>query len=312
MRIGFALPQTGFLGGPDLIGTTVRRAEELGYSSVWVNDRVLWPVRPQAPFPAGDGTLSPMWQRNLDALDTLTFAAAHSSRLRLGTGVLILPLYDPVLLARRLTTLDILSDGRLNAGFGLGWSPDEYQVTGTQWKGRAKRMEDSLDVIEKIWAGGTVSHASPWVSMPEAVFEARPVQSPRPPVYLAAYSPAGLARIAERADGWLPAGIPVPAMAEIYQGIKAMAEAGQRDPDEIELVVRANCSIGAEITGEDRQPFHGSVDQIIDDAVACAGIGADEVFIEVQYSPGIDSASAYSDHLEAFSVLTSIDVVSRL
>lgn len=303
MRVGFALPQTGFLGGPGLIATTARRAEDLGYSSLWVNDRVLWPTEPQAPFPAGDGSLSPMWRRNLDALDTLTFAAAHTDRVRLGTGVLILPVYDPVLLARRLTTVDVLSAGRLDAGFGLGWSPDEYQVTGTPWQGRAKRMEDSLDVIEKIWTGGTVAHESPFVSMPESVFEARPEQRPRPPILLAAYSPTGLERIAARADGWLPAGIPVPVMAEMYAGIGAMAEAQQRDPAEIELVVRANCAIGGEIAGDDRPPFHGSVDQITDDARSCAEIGAAEVFLEVQYSPGLDSDAAYLEYLEVFSSL---------
>lgn len=306
MKIGFTLPQVGSLGGPEQIVAATRRAEALGYDSLWVNDRVLWPTAPQAPFPAGDGALSPMWRRNLDALDTLTYAAAHSTTLRLGTAVLILPIYDPVLLARRLTTIDILSNGRLVAGFGLGWSPDEYQVTGTPWAGRAKRMEDSLDVLDKIWGGGSVAHESEFVSMPESVFEATPVQRPRPPVYLAAYSPAGLARIAARADGWTPAGIPIPAMAEMYAGIGAMAEGAGRDPSELGLIVRANCSIGDELPDNaDRPPFSGSVAQIVDDAHRCAEIGAGEVFIEVQYSPGMDSFAAYLEYMEQFAELTA-------
>ncbi len=305
MRIGYTLPQVGPLGGPDEIIAATRQADELGYDAVWVNDRVLWPTAPQAPFPAGDGSLSPMWRRNLDAIDTLTFAAAHSTRLRLGTAVLILPIYDPVLLARRLTTVDILSKGRLVAGFGLGWSPDEYQVTGTPWAGKAERMEDALDVIDKIWAGGTVAHESAFTSMPEAVFEAVPVQRPRPPIYLAAYSEAGLARIAKRADGWTPAGIPIPVMGQMFQGIGAMAESGGRDPSDIGLIVRANCSIVGELPNDDeRQPFAGSVAQIVDDARRCAEIGADEVFIDVQYSPGLDSFDAYLDYMHQFAELT--------
>lgn len=304
MKIGYTLPQVGTLGGPEQIVAATQRAEALGYDSLWVNDRVLWPTAPQAPFPAGDGALSPMWRRNLDALDTLTYAAAHSTNLRLGTAVLILPIYAPVLLARRLTTIDILSNGRLIAGFGLGWSPDEYQVTGTAWASRAKRMEDSLDVLDKIWAGGTLAHESPFISLPESVFEAVPVQRPRPPVYLAAYSPAGLARIAARADGWTPAGVPIPAMAEMYAGIKAMAEIAGRDPSGIGLIVRANCSIVEELPDSaDRQPFSGSVAQIMDDARRCAEIGADEVFIEVQYSPGMDSFDAYLEYMEQFAEL---------
>lgn len=138
--------------------------------------------------------------------------------------------------------------------------------------------------------------------MPQSVFEAVPVQRPRPPVYLAAYSAAGLARIAERADGWTPAGIPIPAMAEMYGGIEAMAEAAGRDPDTIGLIVRANCAIGPELRDEeDRQPFAGSVDQIVADAHRCAEVGATEVFIEVQYSPGMERFDTYLELMEEFA-----------
>jgi alkanesulfonate monooxygenase SsuD/methylene tetrahydromethanopterin reductase-like flavin-dependent oxidoreductase (luciferase family) len=94
VKIGFSLPQVGRLGDPENIAQACRTAESLGYDSMWVNDRVLWPTRPQAPFPAtADGSLHREWKHNLDALDTLTFAAAHTTKLRLGTSVLILPLY---------------------------------------------------------------------------------------------------------------------------------------------------------------------------------------------------------------------------
>lgn len=302
MRVGFALPQVGSLGGPDNIAVACRTAESLGYDSMWVNDRVLWPTEPQAPFPAtADGSLHEEWRRNLDALDTLTFAAAHTSTVRLGTSVLILPVYDPVLLARRLTTLDILSEGRLVAGFGLGWSPDEYAGTGTGWSDRAKRMEDALDVIGKIWAGGTVHHDSPYTSFAESIFEATPVD--RPPVYLSAYSPAGLARIAAMADGWMPAGLPIPAMREMFGGVRAMAEAAGRDPSDLGLIVRGNCSIVGELPEADRFPFVGSIAQIVDDVHACEEIGAAEVFLDVQFSPDVGDFDAYLERMHAFAGL---------
>jgi alkanesulfonate monooxygenase SsuD/methylene tetrahydromethanopterin reductase-like flavin-dependent oxidoreductase (luciferase family) len=90
-----------------------------------VLDRILFPVHRRAPYPVGDGTLPVQCKRVLDPLETLTFAAAHTRRVALGTSVLNLPWYTPVLLARQLTTLDILSGGRLWVGFGIGWSPDE-------------------------------------------------------------------------------------------------------------------------------------------------------------------------------------------
>jgi len=304
MKLGFALPQVGAMAGPASIATACRTAESLGYDSVWVNDRILWPTNPKAPYPASlDGSLPEEWKRNFDALSTLAFAAASSTTLGLGTSVLVLPLYDPVLLARQLITIDNLSEGRLIAGFGLGWSPDEYQATGTAWKGRAKRMEDSLDIIDEIWTGGEVAHESPYVSMPESVFETRPVGRPRPPVYLAAYSPAGLARIAAKADGWTPAGVPIGAMAEMFGGIRAMAETRGRNPDEIGMRVRGNCAIVGEVSESDRFPFVGSIDQIKSDVHGCAEIGATEVFLDVQFSPGVDSFDAYLDHMNTFADL---------
>ena len=305
MKIGSALPQVGPFAGPDQIATAARRAEELGYSGLWVNDRVLWPTAPRAPYPASaDGKLSPEWKTNIDALDTLTFAAAHTSRVTLGTGILVLPLYDPVLLARRLTTLDILSEGRLIAGFGLGWSPDKYEATGTPWTNRAERMEDALDVIEAIWDGGSVSHDSAFVQLPDSIFDARPVQKPRPRILLAAYSPAGLARIAARAVGWTPAGIPIPAMGEMYTGIQQMAQANGRDPGDVEMVVRANCTILDELPELDRFPFVGSLEQIADDALRAQEVGAAEVFFDVQFSPSVDDFETYLDHMETLAKLT--------
>src|ERR1044071_145655 len=105
MRFGFALPQIGSLAGPEAIVKIAQRAEELGYDSLWVLDRILWPVNPRAPYAIGDGSLPVQYKSVLDPVETLTFAAAHTSRIALATGVLNIPWYNPVLLARRLTSL---------------------------------------------------------------------------------------------------------------------------------------------------------------------------------------------------------------
>ena len=130
MRFGFALPQVGSGVGPEALITVAKRAEDLGFDSFWVLDRILWPGNPREPYPIGDGLLPVKYKSVLDPLGTLTFAAAHTRRAALGTSVLNLPWYNPVLLARQLTTLDILSGGRLKVGFGVGWSQDEYQAAG--------------------------------------------------------------------------------------------------------------------------------------------------------------------------------------
>src|SRR5215813_6982181 len=128
MRFGFALPQVGSEAGPEALVMVAKRAEDLGFDSLWVLDRILWPINPRAPYPIGDGSLPVKYKSVLDPLETLTFAAAHTGCIALATGVLNLPWYNPVLLARRLTTLDILSAGRLRVGFSIGRSPDEYDA----------------------------------------------------------------------------------------------------------------------------------------------------------------------------------------
>ena len=143
MRFGFALPQVGSLAGPEALLMVAKRAEGLGVDCLWVLDRLLWPVNPRAPYPLGDGSLPVQYKNVLDPVETLLFAAAHTSRIALATGVLNLPWYNPVLLARRLTTLDILSRGRLRVGFGIGWSPDEYE----SWLGESLKRQGRLGRI---------------------------------------------------------------------------------------------------------------------------------------------------------------------
>src|SRR5437867_13376527 len=122
MRFGFALPQAGSAIGPEGLVTTAKRAEDLGFDSLWVLDRVLWPVNPKVPYPIGDGSLPVKYNNVLDPLETLTFAAAHTRRIALGSSVLHPPWYNPVLLARRPTTLVVLPAGPLRAGLRFGWS----------------------------------------------------------------------------------------------------------------------------------------------------------------------------------------------
>src|ERR1700752_5389151 len=151
MRFGFALPPVGSIVGPEAVVKVAKRAEDLGFDSLWVFDRIFWRVSPPAPYPIGVGSLPVKYKSVLDPLETLTFVAAHTRRIALGTSVLNLPWYNPVLLARQLTTLDVLSFGRLQIGFGIGWSPDEYESADTPWEERGKRADELIQALKKIW-----------------------------------------------------------------------------------------------------------------------------------------------------------------
>ena len=137
MKIGFALPNIGPIGTVESVTKVAQRAEALGYNSLWTVERLLWPLKPQTPYAVTrDGSLPEAYKHTLDPLEALTFAAALTKKIRLGPSVLDMPYYNPVTLARRLSTIDILSNGRLNVGLGLGWSKDEMEASGAAPKNR--------------------------------------------------------------------------------------------------------------------------------------------------------------------------------
>src|SRR5215510_12847490 len=178
MRFGFALPQVGSEAGPEALVMVAKRAEDLGFDSLWVLDRILWPINPRATYPIGDGSLPVQYKSVLDPLETLTFVDAHTRRIALGTGVLNLPWYNPVLLARRLTTLDVLSGGRLRVGFGIGWSPDEYEAAGASWKTRGKSADEYVSALKAIWTTDPVEFEGTSFNLAKSYISLKPVQKP--------------------------------------------------------------------------------------------------------------------------------------
>jgi len=295
MRLGFALPQIGSAAGPDSLVTAAQRAENLGFDSVWVLDRLLFPANPRAPYPVGDGSLPVKYKRTLDPLETLTFAAAHTRRIALGTSILNLPWYNPVLLARQLTTLDVLSRGRLRVGFGMGWSPDEYEAVGTPWPERGKRADEIIRALKTIWTTDPVEFRGTYCQIPKSFIGPKPVQRPHPPIYMAAYTPPAMQRVAKEANGWFPVGIPIGGMAQMFEGIRQMAREAGRNPSTLELIVRANVEFSDAPLDKGRADFTGSLEQIAGDIVATRKLGATELLFDIQFSPGIETA----DHIVA-------------
>ena len=290
MRFGFALPQVGSAVGPETLVTVAKRAEDLGFDSLWVLDRILWPVSPRVPYPIGDGSLPVKYKSVLDPLETLTFAAAHTRRVALGTSVLNLPWYNPVLLARRLTTLDVLSSGRLRIGFGMGWSPDEYEAADAPWGERGKRADELIQALKKIWTTDPVEFQGKYYRIPKSVIGPKPVQKPHPPIYMAAYTPPAMKRVAAEANGWFPVGIPLSGIGPMFEGIKDMAKDAGRDPSALALIVRANVEIHNTAIQKERVDFTGTLEQIAEDIKTTQKLDAAEIVFDVQFSPGVETA----------------------
>jgi probable F420-dependent oxidoreductase len=284
MKTGFGLPNIGRLGSAENVLKVAERAEALGYDSIWTIERLLWPVKPQTPYPVtADGSLPEGYKYSLDPLDTLTFAAARTKKIALGTSDLDMPYYNPVTLARRLTTIDVLSNGRLCVGLGLGWSQDEMDATNANMKQRGAMADEFLQVLKAIWTTNPVKYPGKFFRVPESYISQKPVQKPHPPIYLAAFAPPALKRLATMADGWNPVAIPVAGMAQMFGAVQQMAKEAGRDPSSLAMVVRANLHITDKPLGVDRGIFTGKIEQIREDAQACAKIGAHELIYEVTF-----------------------------
>ncbi|MBK3575907.1 TIGR03619 family F420-dependent LLM class oxidoreductase [Streptomyces sp. MBT65] len=301
LKIGLGSPQYGLFTDPATISGFAAEVETIGYDSLWVGDRALVPTQPRDPYPGG-GPVPDEYRAFLDPIATLSFLAHATSRLRLGTSTLNAPFYSPLLLARSLTTVDILSGGRLDIGFGLGWSSDEYEAIGVPWPGRGARMEEILDVLDHVWSGTEAEHKGELWTIPSAHIETLPVQRPRPPVLLGGFTPATLERIGRRADGWAGVALPVPQLAYVISQIRQSAEANGRDPDALRTVVRVNPVVTAEDAPSEAVPHRGTVVQVSDHLLAAHAAGADEVLIDLQQTARdadelTDLAHRFHEHL---------------
>ncbi|MDT8912562.1 TIGR03619 family F420-dependent LLM class oxidoreductase [Amycolatopsis sp. PS_44_ISF1] len=286
MEIGFGAPASGAWAGAVPLARFAERAEELGYSSLWTFQRLL----------VGAGQeLAPVYQSVLDPVVALSFAAARTTRIRLGVAVLNLPFVSPVHLAKQAATLDLLSGGRLDLGLGVGWSAVEFAATGASTARRAARTEEYLRVLRTLWADEVSEFAGEFYTVPPSRMRPRPVQTPGPPVLLGGGVPAAVARAGRIADGWLSAsGEDLTKIAgQIETARRAAAEAG-KDPSALRFVCRGAVRVGAERPGPDghRRRLTGSYEQIRQDAAWLGEQGVTELFYDLNWDPLIGNPAA--------------------
>ncbi|WP_405814959.1 LLM class F420-dependent oxidoreductase [Streptomyces sp. NBC_01390] len=280
VRLGLGLPQSHQYDIGRDVPDVARTAEQIGYESLWVFERALFPEPATQGLYGMEGVPWPDAYRGLaEPLVTLTLAAAATERARLGTSVLVAPLHGPFQLARTLGTLDAASGGRVVAGLGTGWSLDEYAAAGVApFAERGRVLDEILDVCRAVWGPDPVQYDGTLTKIASAVVGPKPA---RPiPIFLPAFSKKSLTRLVERGDGWNPIAMGVEQLATQWQQVKDFAaEKGRTRP--IETAVRVNPSYTAKAyDGADRQPFQGNIDQIVTDLAAHAEIGLDEFFFD--------------------------------
>jgi len=196
MKFGFFGINTGRLAEPAAIVRIARSAEEAGFESVWTGEHVVLPEPQVAPSPAPSRT--PM----LDPAVALAYVAAHTERLRLGTGIIILPQRNPVVLAKELASVDVLSEGRLMVGVGAGYLEPEFAAVGAPFAGRGARTDEYIDAMRALWSQDAPSFQGRYASFSGVDAHPRPVQKPGPPIVVGGTSPGALRRAVSRGNGW--------------------------------------------------------------------------------------------------------------
>ncbi len=291
MDLGFAVPISGSWATPQNTAALARRAEQLGYTSLWTFQRLLSPVDD-----TDNPVLPPQYRSVHDPLAVLAFLAGQTTTARLGVAVVNLPYYSPILLAKMLTTIDHLSGGRVDAGLGIGWSPDEFAAVGTPLEQRGARAEDFLGALRAIWTDDVVDYEGDFYRVPRSRVDPKPVQAPHPPVLLGGAAPAALRRAGRLASGWISSSqADLSRIDESIAIVQTAAEQAGRDPAPLRFICRGV----VKVRDDERGPLTGSLDDIRGDLADLAAKGITETFIDLNFDPQIGSPDA--DPVESMS-----------
>jgi len=242
LKLGIALPHFGPYASPQAIVAVARRAESLGFSSLWVLERLLWPVAPASKYPGNPRGEIPGPMRNTyDPLTVLSFVAAHTEKILLGTSVLVAGYRSPAVTAKMIATLDVLSGGRVIVGLGAGWSADEFVAVGRGIEERNQQADEFIELLRELWKAEEVQFDGKYYRVPRSVLLPKPVQRPGPPIWIGGNSDRALRRVAAYGDGWHPTSrMPIAEMTKKFAFVSQLAQEQGRDGKKIDLTLRWN------------------------------------------------------------------------
>ena len=279
MQWGVHLPHLGRGVGRDVLVDFAQRIEALGCHSGWVSDHVCWPADIESKYPyTDDGSFAPApdlgW---LDPIGTQLFVAGVTDRLRLGFTVLILPYRQPVVTAKQLATLDVLSNGRLILGVGVGWMAEEAAILGMPWDSRGRRSDEQLALFDRLWSDPAPAFEGEFYQLPEVGFEPKPVQNPVP-VWVGGSSEAAFRRAGTYGTGFHAAFQPLPVVVDEFSRVRAHAESAGRDPDALTLSLRVFLDPAGAM--EPEKSIAGSEAQMRDMVAQLADAGVHQVVLD--------------------------------
>jgi probable F420-dependent oxidoreductase len=240
MKIGVFSTFMSPLATPQMIRDFGRRAEDIGLDSIWMGEHVALFDKNTFGYPgAKDGRIPvPPGGGMLDVVATFGFLAAATSRLRLGTGVALVPQRNPIYTAKEVCTLDWLSDGRIDFGIGVGWNKEEVEACGYRWEDRGARCDEFLEVMQLLWTEPMVDFAGKWVKLETCRLDPKPIQRPHVPIIVGGYVEAALRRAVRFGAGWYGFNRDPAATKEMLNHLDAaFAKAGRRRGKEFQIII---------------------------------------------------------------------------
>ncbi len=240
MRIGVFATFMSPLATPAMIRDFGRRAEDIGLESIWMGEHVTLFDKNTFGYPGSkDGRIPvPQGGGMLDVVATFGFLAAATSKLRLGTGVALVPQRNPIYTAKEVCTLDWLSDGRFDFGIGVGWNKEEVEACGYSFQDRGARCDEFLEVMRKLWTEPVVDFAGKWVKLETCRLDPKPIQKPHVPIIVGGYADAAIRRAVRFGAGWYGFNRDPAGTREMVGRLDAaLAKAGRRRGDGFQIIM---------------------------------------------------------------------------
>ena len=312
MKYGITLPSRGLMANPEDLITIARRADELGYDSLSVGDHIVVPrsIASRYPYSEAGNFPSSGSGEAMEQLSLLTFVAGHTKRIRLVPSVMIVPHRNPLVAAKVLATLDILSEGRLVLGVGVGWMREEFETLGLPpFDKRGAVTDEYIRAFKELWTSDNPSFDGKYCSFSNITFLPKPAQRPHPLIWVGGESQRALRRAAELGDGWYPIGsnpaFPMGQPDQLAAGIERLATFARRagrDPARIEVIYRTHefeIQNGGSGQSPSRNPFVGTADDIASDVRMYQDMGVGVLVVDImRLSSNIDDALF---HMENFA-----------
>lgn len=234
MRIGLATPLPAYTIDPAFMA---RKAEELGFDSIWYAEHPAVPVHSDSPFPATGGEIPWTYSHFTDPYIALARASAVTRTIKLGTGITLVPERHPLLLAKEVAALDFHSGGRFQFGIGTGWLKEETEIFGGDFPRRWTQTREALDVMKLCWTQEEAEYHGKYFDFPPVRSFPKPAQKPYPPILIGGMAPNVLKRIVAHADGWLPNRVTPADIEKSRNELASLCAAAGRDPTTIQIVI---------------------------------------------------------------------------